>query len=68
MLPIKYQLMLQDAKGIEQIEKTTEIVKILSPKSFLMSEEDYKNRKFYHAPYSAHWTGTAVTTDKDKRI
>ena len=68
MLPIKYQTMLKEAEGLEQIEKTIDIIKILFPKSFLQSEEDYKNRKFYHAPHSQNWSGTAFTTNNYKRI
>ena len=60
MLPIHCQFMLKSAslsKDIDQIQRAIDMVKALSPESFLQNEQELKGRVFYHRPFGMHWSG-----------
>lgn len=60
MLPVSCQMMLKEAalsKDIERIQRVTDLIRILSPDSFLQDEQDMKSRVFYHRPFGVHWSG-----------
>lgn len=43
------------------IDDAVRLVQTLSPESFLQNDKDKEKRVFYHAPFSAYWSGRAIT-------
>jgi hypothetical protein len=52
-------------KDRTHIDDAINLVKALSPKSFFQGEKDktLEKRIFFHAPFSTHWSGNAITQD-----
>ena len=65
MLDQQQRLMLINAaetKDIEAIDRVIDFLKIMSPKNFLLTEQDMKDRVFYNRPYSQQWSGDYKTS------
>lgn len=45
------------SKDINRIQRAIDVVKLLSPESFLQNEQEMRKRVFYHRPFSVHWSG-----------
>jgi hypothetical protein len=61
MLPPNCQALLIEAamtKDLDRIQNAIDLVKLLSPESFLQNEQDMNARVFYGRPEGKHWTGT----------
>ena len=61
MLPPNCQALLIEAamtKDLDRIQNAIDLVKLLSPESFLQNEKDMIARKFYGRPAGSHWSGT----------
>lgn len=71
MLSDEYRQMLQraaESKDPERIDATIQLIKHLSPKDFFKVSTDSRDtdpameqRRFYHRPFSTHWSGTYLT-------
>jgi hypothetical protein len=60
MLDQQQRLMLINAaetKDIEAIDRVIDFLKIMSPKNFLLTEQDMKQRVFHHRPFGMQWSG-----------
>jgi hypothetical protein len=69
MLPIKCQIALKNAaekKDPELLDSVIAQVKADAPSHFFWGNDDpnLEKRVFFHAPWSAKWSGTAIVTDR----
>ncbi len=69
--PFLKQMLIDAAStgNIDEIDKAIQIAKFSSPKNFFKDDDDpdLKERIFFHAPYSSHWTGKTITTGMAKQ-
>jgi hypothetical protein len=52
-----------DTKKTEVIDRAINKVRKLSPQNFL-TDEEMKDRVFFHMPYGLHWSGKYKTNKK----
>jgi len=60
MLPPNCQALLIEAamtKDLDKIQNAIDLVRLLSPESFLQNDKDMNSRKFYGRPASSYWSG-----------
>ena len=69
MLTIEHQILLQNAaakKDPQLLDAVIMQIKADSPSNFFWGDDDpnLKKRVFFHMPWSAKWSGTAIVTEK----